>query len=103
MQHDLYPNPNARSRRAYPLLVVLQSDYAEGDRRLIAPLAPYVSPFTSTASRALPVVEHDTKRFAVALPLISSLPRSMLRGAVGSLADYRADITRALDWLLFGI
>jgi toxin CcdB len=104
MQHDLYSNPNARSRQAFPfVVVVLQADLAEGDRRLVAPVAPYVGPFTSAQSRALPLIEHDAKRFAVALPLISSLPRNMLRRAVGSLAAYRDDITRALDWLFFGI
>lgn len=102
-QHDLFPNPNARSRRAFPLLVVLQADMAEGDRKLVAPLAPYIAPFTSAQSRALPIIEHDARRYAVALPLISSVPRNVLRRAVGSLADYRADITRALDWLFFGI
>jgi toxin CcdB len=103
MQHDLYSNPNTRSRRAFPFVVVLQADLAEGDRRLVAPVAPYVGPFTSAQSRALPLIEHDAKRFAVALPLVSSLPRNMLRRAVGSVAAYRDDITRALDWLFFGI
>jgi hypothetical protein len=31
------------------------------------------------------------------------MPLNVLRRAVGSLADYRADIARALDWLFFGI
>ncbi len=103
MQHDLYSNPNVRSRRAFPFVVVLQADLAEGDRRLVAPIAPYVAPFTSAQSRALPLIEHDAKHYAVALPLISSLPCNVLRRVVGSLAAYRDDITRALDWLFFGI
>jgi toxin CcdB len=103
MQHDLYANPNPRSRRAYPLVVVLQADVAEGETRLIAPLAPHVGPFASAASRALPLIDHDDKRYAVTLPLISSLPRNQLRNAIGSIASHRDDITRALDWLFFGI
>jgi hypothetical protein len=103
MQHDIFANPNVRSRRAFPFVAVLQTDVAEGDRRLVAPLAPYVAPFTSAGSRAIPVIEHNARRYAVALPLISSLPRNVLRHAVGSLAQHRADITRALDWLFFGI
>jgi antitoxin CcdA len=61
MQHDLYANPNARSRSAFPL-VVLQADATEGDTRLIAPLAPHVGPLARTASRALPLIDHDQKR-----------------------------------------
>ena len=103
MQHDLFANPNPRSRRAFPFIVVLQADIAEGDSRLIAPLAPQVGPLASAASRALPIIDHDDKRYAVTLPLISSMPRHQLKTSVGSLASYRADITRALDWLFFGI
>ena len=103
MQHDLFPNPIARSRRAFPLVVVLQSDTAEGETRLVAPLAPHVGPLASRASRALPLIAHEGSRFAVALPLISALPRNQLRTSIGSLAQYRDDLNRALDWLLFGI
>ena len=103
MQHDLYINPNPRSRAAFPFVVVLQADAADGDTRLIAPLAPHAGPLARTPSRALPLIDHESRRYAVTLPLISSLPHRQLRSAVGSLADHRADITRALDWLFFGI
>jgi toxin CcdB len=103
MQHELFANPNARSRRAYPLVVVLQSDIAEGESRLVAPLAPHTGPLTRAASRALPLVDHDGEHYAVALPLISSLPRNQLRHTVGNIAQYRDGLTRALDWLFFGI
>ncbi len=103
MQHDLYANPNPRSRRAFPLVVVLQADVADGDTQLIAPLAPHVGPLARAASRALPLIDHDDRRYAVALPLIGSLPRNQLKSAVGSIASHRDDITRALDWLFFGI
>jgi toxin CcdB len=103
MQHELFPNPNARSRRAYPLVVVLQSDIAEGESRLVAPLAPHTGPLTRAASRALPLVDHDGEHYAVALPLISSLPRNQLRHTVGNIAQYRDGLTRAPDWLFLRI
>jgi hypothetical protein len=103
MQRDLYANPNARSRSAFPVVVVLQADTTKGDTRLIAPLAPHVRPLARTASRALALIDHDQKHYAVTLSLISSLPRRQLRDAVGSLAAHRDDITRALDGLFFGI
>ena len=37
----------------YPFVVVLQADFAEGETRLIAPLAPHIGPLASAASRAL--------------------------------------------------
>lgn len=104
MQHDLFRNPNARSRAAFPFVVVLQADLAaDGETRLVAPVAPHVGPLASGVSRALPVIEHDGGQYAVALHLISALSRRQLRQAEGSLARYRDDITRALDWLLWGV
>ena len=62
-----------------------------------------VGPLARGASRALPQVDHENKPYVVTLPLISSLPRNRLRHAIGSLAHYRDDISRALDFLFFGI
>jgi toxin CcdB len=104
MQHDLCRNPNPRSRSAFPFVVILQADLAaEGETRLVAPVAPHVGPLASAVSRALPVIEHHGKRYAVALSLISALPRRQLQQPEASLAHYRDDITRALDWLLWGV
>lgn len=103
MQHELFANPNPRSRSAFPLVVVLQADIAAGNTRLVAPLAPQIGPLASGSSRALPVVQHDGTNYVVALQLISALPRRQLRESLGSLAQSRDDLTRALDWLFFGI
>jgi hypothetical protein len=35
--------------------------------------------------------------------LITNLSGRLLRHPVGSIAQYRDDLTRALDWLFFGI
>ena len=51
----------------------------------------------------LPLIDHDGRRYAVTLPLISALPDTNCETPVGSMAPYRDDITRALDWLFFGI
>ena len=103
MQREMFANPNARSRRAFPLVAVLQADIAESETRMVAPLAPHAGPLARIASRALPLIEHAGGRYAVALPLISALPRRQLQSALGSIAHYRDDLTRALDWLFFGI
>ncbi len=103
MQHDLFVNPNPRTRGAFPLVVVLQADSAEGESRLVAPVAPHRGPLASGTSRALPLIDHEGERYAVTLPLISTLPRTRLHNPVGSIARYRDDLTRALDWLFFGV
>jgi toxin CcdB len=102
MQHDLFVNPSRRARAVYPLVVVLQADIVEGDSRIVAPL-------TTTAivahppGRALPVVSHDGRDYLVMMRLVGFLPARHLREPIGSIARYRDDISRALDWLFFGI
>ncbi len=103
MQHDVFVNPTSRSRGTFPLLVVLQADMAGGERRIVAPLVPRDLPPLPPSSKAVPLVTLDRRTYALMLPLISTIERNLLRSPAGSVAAFRADITRALDWLLFGV
>ncbi len=102
MQHDLFVNPSRRGGAIYPLLVVLQADIVGGDGHIVAPL-------TTTAivpvapRRVLPVVSHEGRDYVVMMRLLGFLPARHIGPMVGSIADYRDDITRALDWLFIGI
>jgi toxin CcdB len=100
MQHDLFVHPNSRMRASYPLVVVLQADVAEGDGRIVAPLSRSI---TEPPSRMRPLIHHDGDQFIVIMRLLGLLPVRLLRRPVGSIAQYRDDLTRALDWLFFGI
>lgn len=102
MQHDLFANPNRRARAAYPLLVILEANFAEGDTRIVAPLTPAaLVPFPP--ARVRPVVSHDGHDYSVMMRLMTTAPLRLLRHPVGSIAQYREDLSRALDWLFFGI
>jgi hypothetical protein len=48
-------------------------------------------------------VSYDGRDYVVMMRLMGVLPARQLRQPVGSIARYRDDITRALDWLFFGI
>ena len=103
MQHDVHDNPAPRTRRAFPFIAVLQADLAnEGRSRIIAPMIPREA-IAGAAGKLLPVVRHADEEFHLALELMTSLPVSALRNPVGSIADHRHDITRALDWLFTGV
>jgi hypothetical protein len=101
MQHDLFTNPNRTLRAAYPLVVILRSGVVDGQTQVVAPLIA-VSVAVPQA-RLLPLVDHDGASYAVAFGLITHLPGRLLRHPVGSIARYRDDLSRALDWLFFGI
>jgi hypothetical protein len=51
----------------------------------------------------VPVVEHAGATYAVILTLMTNIPDRLLREPVGSIAHYRDDLARALDWLFWGI
>jgi len=100
MQHDLFLHPNRRVRASYPLIVVLQADVAEGVERVVAPLSRDVA---DHPSRMRPVIRHDGHAFMVIVRLLGIVPARLLRHPVGSIAQYRDDLTRALDWLFWGV
>ena len=102
MQHDLFANPNRRARAIYPLLVVLQADVVESDTRIVAPLTT-TAIVPNPPTRVLPLVTHDHRDYVVIMRLMSVLPVRQLGQPVGSIARYRDDIARALDFLFFGI
>jgi toxin CcdB len=102
MQHDLFVNPSHRARAIYPLVVVLQADVVEGDGRIVAPLTTTrIVPMPPR--RVLPLVSHDGEDYVVMMRLLGYLSARHLGQSVGSIAQYRDDLTRALDWLFFGI
>jgi toxin CcdB len=101
MQHDLFANPNRRERRGFPFIVGLQPNVVEVQYRIVAPLAAV--PGRSLTTRLVPIVQHNGQNYAVLFNLITHLSGRLLRQRVGSIAHYRDDLTRALDWLFFGI
>jgi toxin CcdB len=101
MQHDLFANPNQRERLGYPLIVELQASVVEGGYRIVAPLTAATA--RTPITRLMPIIEHEGHNYAVLFNLITNLPNRFLRHPVGSIAHFRDDLTRALDWLFFGI
>jgi toxin CcdB len=100
-QHDLFANPNRAARSSYPFVAILQASVVGGQTQVVAPLI--VVSARVPRSRLLPIVEHDGATYAVMLGLISHLSARLLPHPVGSIARYRVDLVRALDWLFFGI
>jgi toxin CcdB len=103
MQHELFANPVPQMRAAYPYVVQLHADIAsEGDPRVVAPMMPFQA-LPKAAGRLMPTVPHGERQYLVGLPLMFSVSRGALRNPVGSVAAYRDEITRALDWLFTGV
>jgi toxin CcdB len=83
-------------------VVTLQADVVEADTRIVAPLTT-TAIVPNPPSRVLPMIVHDGRDYVVLMRLMGVLPARQLRYSIGTIAHYRDDITRALDWLFFGI
>jgi toxin CcdB len=102
-QFDVFVNPIAAMRSAYPFVVVLQSDFAPDARELIvAPLAPLEST-TKIAGRLTPIVALGGLKHAVQVHGLTGIPARDLRERRGSLASARNDLLAAIDYLFFGV
>jgi hypothetical protein len=102
MQHEVFRNSDRRAGSVYPLVVVLQADIVEADTRIVAPLTT-TEIVPNPPTRALPLVSHDGPDYVVIMHSVGVLRSRQLGQPLGSIAQYRDDISRALDWLFFGI
>ena len=102
MQFDVCANPLARTRGAYPYVVVLQADIAAAGReRLVAFLAPHGA-VGHVAGRLMPVVTLGTRPFVVLMPSITKVPVSALGESVGDLRVYRESLLEAIEAMFMG-
>jgi hypothetical protein len=91
MQFDVFANPIVAARKAYPYVVVLQSDATRGEgEEIVAPIAPRKS-LSNAAGRLTPIVR------------IGSADYVDLVQEVSSLGAARGELLAAIDYLFFGI
>lgn len=102
-QFEVFANPVLTARRAYPFVVVLQSDLAEGSRdRVVAPLAARRA-MAPVAGRLTPVVWIGADEYVVLVPSLTTVSARDLAAVAGSVAVARGQLLAAVDYLFFGI
>jgi toxin CcdB len=102
-QLDVFINPIPQARRAYPYVVVLQSDLADtGRERIVAPLVPKTR-LPGTLGRLTPHVRVADVDHVLLVPSLTGLAAKDLRELRGQLVAYRDDIVAALDYLFLGL
>jgi toxin CcdB len=102
-QYDVFVNPVTSARRAYPLVLCLQSDLvAGGTEAVVAPLAPRRS-LTGAAGGLTPIVQIDQLEYVVLTNSFTSLPARDLDRRIANLAGDRLKLMAAVDLLYFGV
>jgi toxin CcdB len=101
-QFDVFVNPFATARQAYPFVVAMQSDLTvNGAEQLIAPMAS-INHAGSTA-RIMPSVTLKGNELAVVVPRLAVVRSRDLQKKVGSIAAARDELLAAIDYLFFGV
>jgi toxin CcdB len=102
-QFDVFVNPVSRARRAYPYVVLLQSDVADtGRERIVAPLVPKAR-IGGTAGRLMPHVRVSDIDHVLLVHALAGIDAGELRELRGQLTPYREAIVAALDYLFLGV
>lgn len=103
-QFDVFTNPSPTTRRLFPYIVDIQSQYLdELATRIVIPLGK-ASAFANTSMKGLtPVITFQDEKLLLLTLQVSSLPRNKLSDRIGTLAHFRTEIMNALDFAIFGI
>jgi toxin CcdB len=102
-QFDVFVNPVAATRRSYPFVVTLQSDFAQLARdQIVAPLVP-LRLIPKVISRLTPIVALEGSEHMVLVPALTGVNSRDLMKRHGSLAAARSELLAAIDYLFFGV
>jgi len=102
-QFDVFVNPIASARSAYPYVVAMQSDFAQGSTdQLVAPLVPR-GRMPTIARRLTPIVLIDGSEYAVLVPAMAGMRSRDLAKRHDSVASARTELLAAIDYLFFGV
>ena len=103
-QFDVYINPNASTRDAFPYVVDIQNPIiSEIATRIVIPLGR-IAYFNNKQMKVLtPIIEYENENLLLLTAQIASIPAKKLRNPVGSLAHFRVEIVSSLDFAITGI
>jgi toxin CcdB len=102
-QFDVFANPIAEIRRAYPFVVVLQSDLVWNVREpIVAPVVPRQL-LSTIAGRLAPIVAFNGSEHVVLVPALMGVASRDLTQRHGSLVSARNEMMAAIDYLFFGV
>lgn len=103
-QFDLYANPSAVQREAFPYVVVLQSDHLDHySTRLVMPLARLKRIPETLPRRLALTVNVDGETLHLASHLCAPLPARLLKEPLRSLRDQAPSLLDALDAVISGV
>ncbi|MFM9879988.1 MAG: CcdB family protein [Burkholderiaceae bacterium] len=103
-QYDLYANPNAAQRPAYPYVVVLQTDQLDHyTTRMVMPLARLTLPPIRLPRNLTQTVSVNGEALYLAAHLCAALPAKQLKAPLDSLRSQSGVLLSTLDAVISGV
>ena len=100
-QFDVYRNPNPRTRLTFPFIVDIQSPLlSELTTRVVIPLGRIVDFHGDKITRLTPEIEFENEKLLLLTPQMASIPTRVLKHAIGTLKQMRAEIISAIDFTI---
>jgi toxin CcdB len=104
MRFDVFSNDSPQTRKRYPYLLVLQSEFLRDlDTTVVAPLGKPAVVEGNLAQTLTPLLDVDGEKFAMYTPELAMVPNARLKKCVANLSAQHGVIVRALDFLFEGI
>lgn len=103
-QFDVYLNPSAKTKGEFPYILDIQQPLLNDlATRIVIPLGRSQSFKHQAIKNLTPEISFGNEKLLLLVPQIASVPRSLLKEPVGSLAHFRDEIIAALDFAITGI
>jgi toxin CcdB len=103
-QFSVYHNKNAQTKKAYPLLLEIQSNLlSELVTTVVIPLAKYEEGKSKVLTRLTPVFRFDDQDYLMLTPQLAGIQRKELGKLAYELADSKTEIISAIDFLISGV
>jgi len=103
-QFTVYENPNPATSEQYPYLLDIQNDLLYTLRTcIVIPLSPQSLAAGMQIGRLNPPLTINGEKFILRTQELAGIDRHMLGTEICNLAQHRADIIAAMDFILSGI
>lgn len=103
-QFDVYPNPSAKTKEAYPFLVDVQNPVIDQlSSRLVVPLTNINAKPDMLMKKLTPEIQFGDHSYLFMTQQLTSIPADILKKPVGSLENARTLLIEAIDFAITGI
>lgn len=102
-QFDVYKNPSNTTQRELPFLVDIQSSLLEQlETRIVIPLVRLSTLQNQGIPSLYPEFSYENQQLALLTTQVSGIHKALLKQPIGTLAQQRDTILKALDFAISG-